>query len=270
MATYAIGDLQGCLKSLKRLLSKLDFSPSRDHLWFCGDLVNRGPDSLGTLTFVKNLDCTVVLGNHDLTLIAVAEKINDFKPMPHLTEILEAKQGPVLIDWLCHQSMAHHDEALGYTMVHAGVYPTWDLQALLQYAQEVENCLQGPQNKLFLQNMFGNEPAHWKDSLESWPRLRFITNSLTRMRYLDATGALEFTHTHAPDSTSSHLRPWYNWPNRMMHNDKVVFGHWAALKGNCPQRNVFALDTGCVWGNCLTALCLETRERISIDCTHDR
>jgi bis(5'-nucleosyl)-tetraphosphatase (symmetrical) len=270
MAHYCIGDVQGCFSELMALLEHIKFDEQQDTLWFTGDLVNRGPQSLETLRFVKALGkkAITVLGNHDLHLLAVVYGKAKMHAADTLTPILAAADCEQLCDWLRHQPMLYHDAQLGYTLVHAGLPPQWDLEHALRYAHEVELVLQGDCFKDFLAEMYGNEPNCWSDALTGYPRLRVITNYLTRLRFCDAAGALELA-----TKTESHLGPagyfpWFSIPDRQTKFLNILFGHWAALKGHTNHLNVHALDTGCIWGNCLTAMRLEDGQRFSVACSN--
>ena len=271
MATYAIGDLQGCYDSLLRLLDKLNFDPAQDTLWFAGDLVNRGPDSLSSLRFVKSLaeHAVTVLGNHDLHLLAIAAKHKNTND-DGLKAILKADDAGELLNWLRTQPLLHHDKELGFTMVHAGIYPHWDLQTAQHYAHELESVLRSDDYLDFVFNMYGNLPGKWNSDLQSWDRLRFICNSFTRMRYVEHDSTLNF-HSHgAPGTHPENTLPWFELPSRKTTNDRIVFGHWSTL-GKINQKNIYALDTGCVWGGELTALRIDTEEveYISVNCPGD-
>lgn len=268
MATYAIGDLQGCYNSLLRLLDKLKFDTAQDTLWFAGDLVNRGPDSLSTLRFVKSLgdNAVTVLGNHDLHLLAIAakhKKTND----NGLKDILNADDVSELLDWLRKQPLLHHDAQLNFTMVHAGIYPGWDLKTAQKSARELEVVLCSDDYLEFIFNMYGNLPEKWDDKLQSWERLRFICNSFTRMRYCEKDGTLNFKSHGAPGTHPENTLPWFDISSRKMNEERIIFGHWSTL-GKIQKQNVYALDTGCVWGGQLTALRLDKvkPEYISVDC----
>ena len=268
MAIYAIGDLQGCHDSLIRLLDKLNFDQSKDTLWFAGDLVNRGPDSLSTLRFVKSLGqgAVTVLGNHDLHLLAIAAKHKNTND-EGLKAVLNAHDAEELLTWLRHQPLLHHDTELNFTMVHAGIYPHWDLKTAQQSAAELETVLRGDNYLDFIFHMYGNLPNKWNNDLSGWDRLRFICNSFTRMRFVEHDSTLNF-HSHgAPGTHPENTVPWFDLPTRKISDERVLFGHWSTL-GKINKKNVYALDTGCVWGGELTALRIDTDTPgyISVSC----
>jgi bis(5'-nucleosyl)-tetraphosphatase (symmetrical) len=266
MATYAIGDVQGCFDPLLRLLDKIDYDPLNDTLWFTGDLVNRGPKSLEVLRFIKKLrNSHVVLGNHDLHLLSIVYTGASLEPEDTFQTILKAPDKEELCTWLRHRSLLHHDPILDYTLVHAGFPPQWDLNKAIKCAEEVQTVLRGKHFIDFFINMYGNEPFQWNDSLVGWDRLRCITNCLTRLRFCDIKGNLELNTKGISDPAGDYF-PWFKLPNRRSKGLKILFGHWAALRGQTNEPNVYALDTGCVWGGCLTAMRLEDKERISINC----
>lgn len=269
MATYAIGDVQGCFAELSALLTHIAFEPTHDKLWFSGDLVNRGPQSLAVLRFIKSLpeSPVVVLGNHDLHLLALAYGVGENKKQDTLQEILQADDCQELCEWLRHQPLIHHDATLNFTMVHAGLSPQWDLSQALACAQELEAVLRGKNFLDFFRNMYGNEPTHWRDNLAGWDRLRYIVNSCTRMRFCDIQGDLELTIKGSVGSQPEGYIPWFKTPHRVNKDLRIVFGHWASLNGHTGEPNVHALDTGCAWGNCLTAMRLEDGQRFSVSCT---
>ena len=263
MPTFAIGDLQGCFDELRDLLEIIRFDPARDRLWFTGDLVNRGPQSLACLRFVKELgDAAVtVLGNHELHLLAIGNGQLQYRHAGDtLDDILAADDCAGLLDWLRRLPLACHDEQSGFTMVHAGLPPQWDLAAALGYAREVEEVLQGPAHRDYFANMYGNEPAAWSPGLGGWERLRYITNCFSRIRYCSAGGRLNLEEKGAPGSQPEAALPWFEIAARKTRSAKIIFGHWAALR-DYPQDynrfNVFPLDMGCVWGGELVALRLE-------------
>lgn len=261
MATYAIGDVQGCYDELQDLLRCILFDPEKDTLWFAGDLVNRGPKSLEVLRFIKNLPrSVVVLGNHDIHLLSLANRLAEAPKNHGLNEVLKAPDCDSLIDWLRHQPLFHYDSTLGFAMVHAGIPPQWDLSLALDCAQEAQRMLQSDQYPEFLKHLYGNQPIRWHAQLAGWSRLRFIVNALTRMRFCDATGKLDFSTKGGIGTQPPGYFAWFEVPGRLLSGVPIVFGHWAALEGKtgvAPQ--VFALDTGCVWGNYLTAMRLEDK-----------
>ncbi|MGH8215683.1 MAG: symmetrical bis(5'-nucleosyl)-tetraphosphatase [Rhodanobacteraceae bacterium] len=270
MAIYAIGDVQGCHPELERLLERLRFDPASDHLWFCGDLVNRGGESLEVLRLVHGLRerCVVALGNHDLSLLAIAEREPEARARTNqdLRRVLEAEDGPVLIDWLRGQSLLHHDAELGFTLVHAGLAPSWTLKQALHIAHEVERALRGPGHHALLQRMFGNRPAQWSSKLHGHDRLRAAINIFTRMRYCDAHGRIDFDAKGTPGTQRTGLYPWFEVPGVKRRETRIVCGHWSAL-GRFAGLGIHAIDTGCVWGGKLTALRLDREEPefISVD-----
>jgi bis(5'-nucleosyl)-tetraphosphatase (symmetrical) len=268
MATYAIGDIQGCLIPLQKLLEKIAFNTQRDKLWFTGDLVNRGPHSLETLRFIKNLgdSAQIVLGNHDLHLLARAYDAHPGWDEDTLGTILAAPDRDDLINWLRQQPLIHHDKELGFAMVHASLAASWDLATALRLGAEVSEFLCAAHPNLFLQNMYGNYPGHWSDELSGWDRLRCITNYFTRARFCFANGDMELTLKENVTEKPENLEPWFAVSDRLSSQLKIIFGHWAALGGVTDTENVFAMDTGCVWGYCLTAMRLEDGERISVEC----
>ena len=272
MTTYAIGDIQGCFKSLQALLKRIDFLPGKDKLWLCGDLVNRGPDSLATLRYIMSLgDSAIsVLGNHDLHLLAIASGASKARPKDTLTALLDAPDSKKLINWLAQRPLIHIDEKLGYCMVHAGIPPQWSPKMAERYAREVERILKGnpASAHTFFQRMYGNEPDQWHDDLSGSKRLRIITNYLTRMRFCNAKGRLELKSKGNAAEAPPNYQPWYQ--HRHLKRDKlnIVFGHWASLEGECSSPHIHALDTGCAWGGTLTAMNLKTGQRTKVSC-HD-
>lgn len=268
MATYAIGDIQGCLEPLQCLLKEIEFNPSSDRLWLAGDLINRGPDTLETLRFLFQLrdSITIVLGNHDLHFIAVYYGLRKRGKNDTLDELLSAPDCADLVYWLRQQKLVHHDPILNFTMVHAGLPPQWDLPEALVHAREVENVLQTEKIELFLAGMYGNLPSRWSDSLDGVDRLRLITNYFTRMRFCNAEGELELQTKESADAAPIGFAPWFSFSERKTRNQRILFGHWAALEGRADVENVYALDTGCVWGGSLTALRLEDEHWFACDC----
>lgn len=263
MATYAIGDVQGCYPELQRMLDKLRFDPAGDRLWFCGDLVNRGGQSLETLRLIHELreSCVITLGNHDLSLLAIAQRRPEAQARvnPELREVLFANDAPVLFEWLRSQKLLHHDEQLNWSMVHAGLAPSWTLRQALRAAQDVERELSSPRHPRLLRNLFGNRPAAWSQRLQGLDRQRATINTMTRMRYCDVNGRIDFDAKDVPGSQRAGLYPWYEVPGMRRRNMRIVCGHWSAL-GRFAGLGIHAIDTGCVWGGQLTALQLDSDE----------
>ena len=255
MAVYAIGDVQGCYTPLCRLLDQLRFDSSCDQLWLTGDLVNRGPESSKVLGLVRSLQdaAVTVLGNHDLTLLAVAEGFVKARRKDTFYDILDAPEAAEHLDWIRHCPLLHHDAKLGFTMVHAGLAPQWDLAQAQVCAAELEETLRGLAYRGFLAHMFGEQPDHWDNNLAGMERLRCIVNICTRMRFCTANGRLDFGAKGAPGSQPLGLMPWFQIPARRNADLNIIFGHWAAL-GYYREPGIYALDSGCVWGQHLTAL----------------
>lgn len=268
MSTYAIGDVQGCFSFLEKLLEEIRFDPTQDTLWFTGDLVNRGPQSLETLRFIKKLGDKhkIVLGNHDLHLLAVAEGAHEGWKEDTLTEILTAADRDELLHWLKQQPLLHHDPKTGYTMVHAGLAPSWDLKTAETLAKEVESVLKSEKAIDFFRTMYGNLPDRWDSSLDGFDRLRCITNYFTRARFCHTDGRLELQNKATLDPVKTDLMPWFKLPNRANAELNIIFGHWAALGGITNTPHIHALDTGCVWGRALTAMRLEDEKRFNVAC----
>lgn len=266
MATYAIGDIQGCYKSLKLLLKEIAFNPKQDSLWLAGDLVNRGSGSLDVLRYVADLGdrSKQVLGNHDFHLLAAAQGLRKLRPSDTLKPIIQAPDAKQLLTWLSQQPLLHHDQELGYVMVHAGIPPIWKLKKAKALAAEVENQLQSKQQHEFLKNVFGNQPLRWSNDLQGMDRYRSIVNYLTRMRFCKADGSLDFTSKSDVNSAPKNFAPWFDYPSKVTKKAAIVFGHWAALKGNTGVDKIHALDTGCVWGNQLTAMRLEDGKKFAV------
>ncbi|NOT84997.1 MAG: symmetrical bis(5'-nucleosyl)-tetraphosphatase [Methylococcaceae bacterium] len=266
MSVYAIGDLQGCYEELLRLLDVISFDQTQDQLWFAGDLVNRGPNSLETLRFVKSLgnSAVVVLGNHDLHLLAAfcQEKKSEKKNSLH--QVLEAPDCDELMHWLRHRPLFHYQ--LGFCMVHAGLPPQWDFAKTVKMARKAEAVLRGAGYRDFLKQMYGDKPNRWSAKLKGTGQIRFSINCFTRMRYCDKDGSLDFDCSGAPGTQPKHLIPWFQMPERKSAAMKIIFGHWSAL-GYYAGDNCYGIDTGCLWGGQLTALKLgDSVERFSIDC----
>lgn len=258
MAVWAIGDVQGCHAELVRLLDRLRIDPARDELWFVGDLVNRGPHSLEVLRLVRSLGRTaiVVLGNHDLHLLAAGLGGSSRRTDPQLRTVLDAPDAGELLDWLRMQPLAHYRPDLATLMVHAGVAAPWDARQTVALAGEVEAQLRGTRCAEFLGRMYGDEPSRWSADLAGIGRQRYIVNCLTRMRYCHPDGRLDLEETGAPGSQPPPLLPWFDMPARATEGVRVVFGHWSAL-GLLQRKNLLCLDTGCVWGRTLTAARLD-------------
>lgn len=260
MATYAVGDVQGCFDELQQLLARCGFRKEKDRLWFVGDLVNRGPKSLETLRFVRDLDdrAIVVLGNHDLHLVTQHEGTERTREDDSFDDVLRAPERRALVDWLRRRPMMHVES--GWAMVHAGLLPQWSVQKALSLAKEVEAALAGPGYKEFLKNMYGSKPDRWSDSLAGWDRLRVIVNAMTRMRFCTPDGRMDFK-TKGKTPPAGYV-PWYE-----LRKDKeaIACGHWSALGLKLGEK-LAALDSGCVWGGKLTALRLEDRALFEVPC----
>lgn len=265
MATYAIGDIQGCYTSFQRLLQKIRFNPSLDRLWLVGDLVNRGPDSLAVLRWAKAHEKSVitVLGNHDLHALAVYEGFVAAHRLDTLEELLAAADAPALFDWLRQQRLAYAED--DFLLVHAGLLPQWNRARTLELAQEVETVLSGPNYRDFLNKMYGNQPDTWTDDLASLDRLRVITNALTRLRICSSKGRMEFQFKGELHNVPRGYHAWFEVPVRASHDCTVIFGHWSAL-GLMLRDNLMALDTGCLWGGSLTAIRLLDRQVFQVAC----
>jgi bis(5'-nucleosyl)-tetraphosphatase (symmetrical) len=269
MAVYAVGDLQGCLEPLQCLLEHVNFDPARDQLWLVGDLVNRGPQSLETLRFLYSMrNCvTCVLGNHDLHLLAASRNIERLKKGDTLRAILEAPDCDELLQWVRQQKLLHYDAQRNVAMVHAGIPPQWSLKKALKYAAEVEAALHDDGlYQPFLEGMYGNEPNKWESELHGVTRLRVITNYFTRMRFCTSDGKLDLKGKEGIDTALPGYAPWFKHKERKTRDVKIIFGHWAALEGRCDEPDVYALDTGCVWGSAMTMFNVDTFERYLCDC----
>ena len=269
MALYAIGDVQGCDAELGELLGKLKFSADRDSLWFVGDLVNRGPESLKVLRRVRALGdaATVILGNHDLHLLAVACGRARLRSDDTLADVLAAADRGSLFEWLQSRPLMHEDLGLNVCMVHAGLPPQWDLNLARQCAREFEKALRRNPSKIF-DRLYGDQPDRWHDALEGDERLRFIVNCFTRLRYLDEEGRLALRAKGAPNKTQTKsLIPWFEARGVRWRGSRIVFGHWSTL-GFFQNADVTGIDTGCVWGDRLTALRLDVpdAEPIQVGC----
>ena len=265
MATYAVGDLQGCFEPLERLVESIGFDPARDRLWFVGDLVNRGPDSLRCLRFVRSLGpaAVTVLGNHDLHLVCVAEGIERARKRDTLDDVLAAPDRDELVAWLRTRPLMHVEE--GFALVHAGLLPPWSVARARALAAEVEARLRGPDYRSLLARMYGDEPDRWSEDLGGIERLRVVINAMTRMRVIDRDGAMVLGFKGEPGEASDAWTPWFDAPGRASGEHTVVFGHWSAL-GLTLRPDVIGLDSGCVWGRSLSAVRLEDRALFQVPC----
>jgi bis(5'-nucleosyl)-tetraphosphatase (symmetrical) len=265
MTTYAIGDVQGCFSQLQQLLTQLDFQAGRDTLWLVGDLVNRGPDSLAVLRYARSLGehARVVLGNHDLHLLAVYEGLAKIHRDDTLASVLAADDVADLMHWLRQQPLMHRDQ--GMAMVHAGLLPAWSVAEALGYAHEVQAALRGPDYRDFLGRMYGNQPVRWHEGLTGMDRLRLIVNSMTRMRMVTLDGDIDLQFKGERDDAPANLLPWFAHPQRRSVDTPIICGHWSAL-GLHQQDNIHAIDTGCLWGGALTALQLDNGAITQLPC----
>ena len=270
--TYAIGDVQGCFDDLLRLLEKLDFDPDIDRLWFTGDLVNKGPNSLELLRFVHGLGSAAisVLGNHDLHLLAAAAGAVRIRKKDTIAEILDAPDCEELLFWLRHQPILHHSESLGFTRIHAGLPPQWDLEKARQCARELETVLQNVDYEDLFLHLRGDGPLCWRDDLQGWERLRFITNCFTQLRWCDRNGRIDLTGKRRKVAAAKkRSRPWFQIPQRASKPLQILFGHWAKLVITPTARRaagVIPLDTGCAHGGRFTALRLEDARYFRLKC----
>ena len=266
MANYAIGDVQGCFGELQLLLEKIAFNPALDRLYFVGDIVNRGPKSLETLRFIKNLgdSAVTVLGNHDLHLLAVACGASKTKRRDTFGDILAAPDREELLDWLRTRPLLHSGDK--FYLIHAGLPPQWDMDTATRCAHEVEAVLREKNGGGFFDHMYGDLPNQWSETLEGWPRIRFITNCFTRLRYCDRNGVLDMKEKGGLGSQAAHLMPWFRVQGRRSEGETLIFGHWSTL-GYHVENNCYCLDTGCLWGKDLTALRLSGDfARFSVPC----
>lgn len=267
MTTFAIGDLQGCRDELLRLLDRIGFDPGHDRLLLLGDLVNRGPDSVGVLRAVRALGtaCTSLLGNHDLHLLAAAFDPGRLKPGDTLRAVLEAPDADELLGWLAARPLAWSEA--GHLFVHAGLPPQWTAAQALALAAEASQALAADRGRAFFDHMYGDRPDRWDEALTGWERLRFVINCLTRLRYCTAEGVLRLRDKGAPGTQAADALPWFAVPGRRSADTPVVFGHWSTLgRVAWPGHRVWGLDTGCLWGGALTALALETGAITALPC----
>ncbi|RYF08851.1 MAG: symmetrical bis(5'-nucleosyl)-tetraphosphatase [Comamonadaceae bacterium] len=273
MAIYCVGDIQGCDAAFGRLLEQIDFSPSRDTVYLLGDLVNRGPDSAAVIRRCMRMGTgvRVLLGNHDLHLLATAHGVRNPSRRDTLGNILDADDCALLLGWLKEQPLAHSLTLGGESllMVHAGVLPQWTEGQTLSLAREVQTVLSGDGLSAFLQHMYGNEPARWHDDLRGMDRLRTVVNALTRLRFCTPEGAMDFDSSESADQAPDGLVPWFDAPGRRTSSTLIAFGHWSTL-GWLNRPHLLGLDTGCVWGGCLSAVrfgsTLAEREHLTVHC----
>lgn len=260
MSTYVVGDIQGCYEELMSLLALVEYS-SEDELWLAGDLVNRGPDNVSVLKFcMAERNCRVVLGNHDLHFLGIATGAARPRGSDTVQDILDWHACPDAIEWLRQQPLIHRYN--DFVMVHAGIPPNWSIDDAESFASEVETLLAGSHYREFLAEMYGNEPSSWHPGLTGMPRLRLITNYLTRLRFCKPDGEIELTHK--TDIAPPGYSPWFALPRPLHQGTTILFGHWAAINGITDQLDALALDTGCVWGRQLTAYRLEDGKRFSV------
>jgi bis(5'-nucleosyl)-tetraphosphatase (symmetrical) len=265
MATFAIGDLQGCYRQFEQLLDLISFDRAQDRLWLVGDIVNRGSDSLEILRFVKGLTgaVTVVLGNHDLHLLMVAEGCASLSPNDTIQDILSAPDREELLDWLRQQKLLHVDG--NYAMVHAGLLPSWSIAQASELAKAAEAAIQGEEFHEFCLHMYGDHPDHWDEALSGYTRLRVIINAMTRMRICTPDGKMYFKFKGVVEDIPDGYLPWFETPHRASREATIIFGHWSAL-GLQLRNNLIALDTGCLWGGTLTAIRLDDRKVFQVSC----
>ena len=267
MATYAIGDVQGCNDALQRLVKQVQFDPVSDRLWFVGDLVNRGPDSLKVLRYIKSLEtaAVVVLGNHDLFLLALAEGIVKPSAQDTLQPILDASDRDELLGWVRQQRLLYHESS--FVLVHAGLLPQWSMREAEDLAREVETGLRSPYYKDVLRAFYPSKHLQWSSNLTGPIRLATIIKVLTRLRACSADGLMESSYSGPPDHIPTGFVPWFRIENRERRETTIICGHWASLGLHC-EKNVLAIDSGCVWGRQLTAIRLEDRKVFQVDCNH--
>jgi bis(5'-nucleosyl)-tetraphosphatase (symmetrical) len=276
MSTYAIGDIQGCYKSLNKLLEKINYNPKQDTLWLAGDLVNRGQGSLETLRLLKNTqgNVRISLGNHDIHLITSAYGFRQPSAKDTFDSILNASDKTDLVEWLRHQNFLVSTviNKRKYVMTHAGIPHIWKIRQSRELANEIEKALQSETYAfLYLKNIYGNSPEKWSEDLEGPKRWRCITNYLTRMRFISAQGELNFSHNGKPADAPYGFKPWYEYVKKTIRPDRyILFGHWAALNGETGSSQLIGLDTGCVWHNQLTAYCLENQSFYCVNAQNDR
>ena len=260
MATFAIGDVQGCYRELCNLLEEIGYTPEDDRLILLGDLVNRGPDSLSVIRFAMEhrTSVKIVLGNHDLYLIAALEDDTLIRTHDTFHDVLEAPERDEIKAWLCQQPLLIHEPELNVVAVHAGIFPSWSLDMATQNACQIEDLLQSEARQNFLRHMFGNKPRKWSESHTGWRRARFIVNAFTRMRYITKKGKLDFYEVRSLGEQRKNLIPWFSYPGRVPVESTIVFGHWSSL-GVHMQPGILAMDSGCCWGRSLSAANLDSR-----------
>ncbi|AFZ82903.1 symmetrical bis(5'-nucleosyl)-tetraphosphatase [Candidatus Kinetoplastidibacterium crithidiae] len=265
--TWVIGDVQGCYCHLKKLLSHEEIiSNPKARFWFAGDLVNRGPDSLGAIEYIMSLDekSVCVLGNHDLNLLGVFAGLKEYSKSDHLNDILHSSNSTNIINWLRHRPLAHFEH--NYLMVHAGVLPQWDINKVMSLASEIQELLRSANWQKTIKKIFGNKVTQWNEDLTGGKRIRAIVNALTRIRFCNADGSMNFSQKKSPENRETkQLIPWFNMPDRATKNIKIVFGHWSSL-GLFIKENIMCLDSGCVWGRNMTAMRLKDKKTIQISC----
>ncbi|MFO7581568.1 symmetrical bis(5'-nucleosyl)-tetraphosphatase [Guyparkeria sp.] len=268
MATYAIGDLQGCLDPLEALLERVAFDPARDRLWFVGDLVNRGPQSLEALRFVRELGdrAVTVLGNHDIHLLGCHYGTRKARGRDTLAPILAADDRDELLDWLRRRPLIHHDPELDWTLVHAGIAPAWTLAQAIEEARAAEASMAGDEPTGFFRDIFGNQSDRWDEAAAPVDRQRFAINAFTRMRYCHPDGRMDFDEKRPPEKADPSLLPWFAMPGRPTADRRIVFGHWSTLGPAMSRHNTWGIDQGCLWGRQLTALRLEDERLFAVDC----
>jgi len=266
MATYAVGDVQGCYAEFCDLLEKIHFDPTQDCLWLVGDLVNRGPDSLGVVRLVRTFEDSVrtVLGNHDLHFLAIHLGGHSMNRNDTFVDLLQAGDVDDIAAWFCEQPFLVRDDELGYVMTHAGIPPMWNVDVAESLAHEVEEVIRGKRRIAYFETMYGNKPDTWDASLQGMDRWRAITNFLTRVRLMDEAGRMDFAHKGSLSDVPRGWIPWYELDRQEPLTLKLLFGHWAAIEGHTGRDEIIALDTGCVWGRGLRALCLDTGESFDV------
>ncbi|MCW8090483.1 symmetrical bis(5'-nucleosyl)-tetraphosphatase [Alteromonas sp. ASW11-130] len=263
--SLVVGDIQGCLAGLLKLLQKADFDPQQDRLYAVGDLIGRGSDSLGTAEYLMSLgdNFQAVLGNHDLNFLAVSQGFKQARKSDRLEPLLNSIKLPDIVHWLRQFPLAQKINN-SFVMVHAGLYPFWSVDELMGFSSEISEILRGKQWQSLLNNMYGHEPRIWSANLEDMPRNRFIINACTRMRYLNSENQLDFENSGHPDDAPDYLTPWFEVEKQRTLTHKVIFGHWASLNGLSSSKHFIGLDTGYVWGQKMTALRVETLDYISV------